>query len=555
MRGEDSIRPHSSGQACALSSTTSRSRFGRFATTSASPPPSRSILALGIGANSAIFSLVDAALFRGLPVDRPDELVRVFATEPGGTISWTRRIPGYVDLRDNVPAFSDLAAFGTDIPVHLASDARLPERVSSSVVSGNFFAVLGTRAVRGRLIYPTDDARGAAPIAVLSYPFWQRRFNGDAAVIGTTVRLNGAPFVIAGVTPRGFVGATFNDPTDLWLPLSVINTADPELAELKPLERRGFTWLAIIGRLRSGATIGQAQAQMDVVSARHAREAPDDSNKRLAKALPANQAAIQPSQRAEAQRLSWLLMGVVAMVLLIACADAAGLLLARAERRRRELAIRAALGASRVRIVRQALAESVVIATAAAILGLGLAMWLTDFVISVAPSNLALPVTASTPILAPRTLAFAAFAAILTALLVGLVPAIAASRPDLVPMLKGEQSRVVFGRRLVPLRDLLVGGQMALAMMLLVGAGLLVRTLAVESRLDPGFRPDGAVIATIDLSRSGYDSGTRAAVLRDAAESSRARPWLVRRCARAIRAGSNRRNRHHRRAGRLPTSA
>jgi predicted lysophospholipase L1 biosynthesis ABC-type transport system permease subunit len=225
--------------------------------------------------------------------------------------------------------------------------------------------------------------------------------------------------------------------------------------------------------------------------ARRAREAPNASNNRLAKALPANEAAIQPSQRAEAQRLSWLLLSVVGMVLLIACADAGGLLMARAERRRRELSIRVALGASRVRIVRQSLTESVLIAIAAAVLGLVIAMWLTDFVASAAPPDLALPVSASPPILDPRTLAFAMAAALVTALLVGLVPALA-SRPDLVPMLKGERVRVSFGRRRVPLRDLLVAGQMALATLLLVGAGLLIRTLGTESRLDPGFRPDGA---------------------------------------------------------------
>jgi predicted permease len=464
------------------------------------------VLALGIGANSAIFSLVDAALFRGLPVERPDELVRVFSTEAQSLDLKETSYPGYLDLRDNVSAFSGLAAFGTDIPIHLASDARLPERVTSAVVSGNFFSVLGAHASRGRLVTPIDDARGAPAVAVLSDAFWRRRFNGDATVIGSTVRVNGIPVVVVGVTPREFIGATFQSPTDVWLPLSLINAADPELAELKPLERRGLTWLSIIGRLAKGATMANAQTQMDVVSARYAREAPKDSNKRNAKALPANEAAIQPSQRAEAQRLSWLLFGVVAMVLLIACADAAGLLLARAERRRRELAIRAALGASRARIVRQSLVESGVIAMLAAGLGLGFAMWLTDFVASSAPPNLALPVSASTPILDPRTLLFAIGAALVTAVLVGSVPAITASQPDLVPMLKGEQTRVSVGRRRLPLRDLLVAGQMTLAMLLLVGAGLLVRTLDSERRLDPGFRPDGAVIATIDLSRSGYDS-------------------------------------------------
>jgi predicted permease len=465
------------------------------------------VLALGIGANSAIFSLVDAALFRSLPVERPAELVRVFATEPQTNQLGGTSYPGYLDLRNNVPAFSSLAAFATDVAVHVASDAKLPERVSGTVVSGNFFSALGARAAVGRLIAPPDDQRGAQPVAVLSDDLWRARFNGEPTVLGTSVRINGVPFTVIGVAPRGFVGATFDATTDIWLPLSTINVADPELAELKPLERRGFTWLSIVGRLAPRASLAMAQAQMDVVSARYAAQNPSDGARRGAKAMVANDAAIDPSQRAEARRLSWLLLGVVAIVLLIACADAAGLLLARAERRRRELAIRAALGASRARIVRQSLAESLVISLAAAVLGLGLAMWLTDFVSNAAPQGIALPLSASSGVLATRTLVFSASVSILTAVLVGLVPAVAASRPDLVPMLKGDRSRwSVSSHRSVPLRDVLVAGQMALAMMLLVGAGLLLRTLANESRIDPGFRPEGAVIATIDLSRSGYDS-------------------------------------------------
>ena len=484
--------------AFALRTLRNNARFGAAVTL---------VLALGIGANSAIFSLVDAALFRALPVERPDELVRVFSTQPQGSGLGETSYPGYLDLRDGAPAFSSLAAFGTDVAVHLASDARVPERVSGTVVSGNFFSLLGVAAARGRLIAPSDDARGAPPVAVLSHDLWRSRFNGDPTAIGTSVRVNGIPFTVIGIAPRGFVGVTFDATTDVWLPLSTIDVADPELAQLGPLERRGLTWLSIVGRLAPRASIAMAQAQMDVISARYAAQNPNDRAARGAKAVPAGEAAISPAQRGEAQRLSWLLMGVVAMVLLIACADAAGLLLARAERRRRELAIRAALGASRARIVRQSLAESLVMSLGATVLGLGLAMWLTDFVATAAPQGFALPLSASSGVLATRTLVFSACVAIVTAVVVGLVPAVAASRPDLVPMLKGDRPRLaVSSHRSVPLRDVLVAGQMALAMMLLVGAGLLLRTLANEHRIDPGFRPDGAVIATIDLSRSGYDS-------------------------------------------------
>ena len=157
------------------------------------------VLALGIGANSAIFSLVDAALFRGLSVQRPDELVRVFSTQPHTRDLAETSYPGYLDYRDNVPSFSGLAAFGTDIALHITSDARLPERVSGTVVSGNFFTVLGARPAAGRLITPADDARGAAAVAVLADEFWRRRFDADPGVIGTTVRINGFPFILQAV--------------------------------------------------------------------------------------------------------------------------------------------------------------------------------------------------------------------------------------------------------------------------------------------------------------------------------------------------------------------
>jgi hypothetical protein len=264
------------------------------------------VLALGIGANSAMFSLVDAALFRALPVLRPEELVRVFATEPQATGLGDTSYPGYLDLRDGVTAFSSLAAFGTDVAIHLASDTRLPERVAGTVVSGNFFSLLGARAAHGRLIAAADDDRSAQPVAVLSNELWRSRFNADPAVIGANIRINNVPFTVIGVATRGFVGATFDATTDIWLPLSTINVADPELAELKPLERRGLTWLSIVGRLAPNTSMATAQAQMDVLSARYAAENPGDRAKRGAKAMPASDAAINPAQRAEARRFSWL---------------------------------------------------------------------------------------------------------------------------------------------------------------------------------------------------------------------------------------------------------
>jgi predicted permease len=472
------------------------------------------VLALGIGANTAIFSLIDAALFRELPVARPQELVRVFGTDEGKQETRESSYPVYLDYRDQAASFGGLAAHSDETAFHLARNDARAERVMGSVVSGNFFEVLGVGASLGRTILPDDDRPGrAAPVAVLSHQLWRRAFGGDPAVIGATIRLNSAPFTVVGVAPRGFTGTNFESAPDLWVPMGMAATAEPVLASLRPLERRGVSWLFIIGRLKPGATVAQAQAELDAIARRRAASLPSTENRPFAFVSPAAATALVPDQVARSSRAAWLLLGVAGLVLLIACADAAGLLLARAERRHREVAIRQALGATRARVAGHTLLESLILAGTGAVVGLFVAWWLSDLVIAMAPPGFAIPLAAATSVVDGRVLTVTGLMALLCGLLFGAVPAIRRSRFDLAAMMRGEAQSFTIGGRRLTLRAALVGVQVAISAILLVGAGLLLRTLRNEMAVKTGFEPRGAAVASIDLSRQGYDAARTRAFL------------------------------------------
>ena len=464
------------------------------------------VLALGIGVNVAIFGLVDAVLFRRLPVERPEELVRVFAATQGPARGrFGSSYPVYLEYRDQASAFSGLAAFSGGGQFNLSTGDAQAERVSGATVTGNYFQVLGVRALVGRTLLPEDDrAKGAGASVVISERLWRRRFGASPAAIGAPVTLNATPFTIVGVAPRGFIGATIEDVPDLWVPTSMVDAAAPSFRDVKPLERRGFSWLDVVGRLAPGVTLAQAQAQLDAIATRRAATQPADQKDPMPALVPAEAATLGETQGASARRLAWLLVGVVGFVLLIACADAAGLLMARAERRQREVAIRVALGASRARLVRQMLLESAILALAGAALGVLAAVWLTRLVVATAPDDFVLPLDVATGALAPRALAVAVAAALATTALFGVAPALRAAGADPLPSLKGERRTVGAGRARVPARGALVAAQVALSVILLVGAGLLARTLANAAGVRPGFDPDGVVVASVDFGRSGY---------------------------------------------------
>ncbi|MEO8504296.1 MAG: ABC transporter permease [Acidobacteriota bacterium] len=475
------------------------------------------VLALGIGANSAIFSLVDALLFRSLPVEQPDRLVQIGMSEERAGGKGFNGGASYLQYRDlsestrSSSLLSGLAAFSNGATLDLSTDAGETVRVSGTLVSGNYFGVLGVGAAKGRALDAEDDKLGEAqPVTVLSDALWRSQFAADANIVGKTVRLNNRAFTVVGVAPAGFRGTTLEEIPDLWATLSMAPTAMPDMQQFKPFERRGFSWLDLIGRLAPGVSDTALQAQMDVQTERKIGESatlPKETRDSFpwARVTPASAATLGAERRSEVDRLSWILLGVSALVLAIACAVAAGLLLVRGERRQRELAIRLAIGASRGRVVRELLLESALIAAASAVGGWFLAAWGLRAFAAAAPAEFAIPVAAASPVSDPRVLLFTILATAVATILFGLLPAWRGSSANLTPALKNEaRGAMGSGRTRFALRDGFVVLQIALSALLLVGAGLLVRTLAKASAVDLGFDADHAVAVHLDVSRQGY---------------------------------------------------
>ncbi len=460
------------------------------------------MLGLGIGVNVAIFSAVDAVLFRRLAVQDPDSLVRIFAKNFEGMDFSNSSYPVFTDYRDGATAFAGVAAYDDSEAFHLANGGR-PERVTGAIVSGNLFDLLGARPALGRLLSSVDDRPSSIPVAVLSHRLWRARFASDPRTVGSTVQLNGHPFTIVGVASPQFTGVSLDSLPDLWVPMAMVDKALPEFGDEHILTTRKLSWLDIVARLKPGASRALAQAQLDAIAKRRAAGQPKDHQDPMARVLPAGDFAVGPDFRDGARRLSWLLVGMAGLVLLIACADAASLLLLRAERRRRETAVRMALGASRRQVARLPLVESLLLAVMGAVAGILFAAWGADFLSRAVPPEFALPMGAATSVLGTRALGFALAAANIAALLSGLVPALRGGTVDLLTSIKGTAAGGHLSR--FPLRDGLVAGQIALTTVLLVGAGLMAHTLAREASVDPGFDPEGKLEATVDLARQGYD--------------------------------------------------
>ncbi len=466
-------------------------------------------LALGIGVNSAMFSFVDAVLFRPLPVANPERLVRLAMTNQEAVDLGGVSYPMLGDLARDSRALLGIAGLSSGSEANLGIGDAPVERVIATNVSGSYFPLLGVTPAAGRLLAKDDDQTpGGHPVMVLSHSFWQRRFGGDPKTIGSTVRLNTTVFTIVGVAPRGFYGASLESVPDVWLPLTMALETTPNLAQFEPFERRGFTWVNLVGRLKDGTAAATAKAELDTINARvNAELKLDTKGDRYDRFLvqPLSAAVLDPERQREATRSSWLLIGVCALVMLIACAVAAGLLLVRGEVRGRELALRQALGASRGRIVRLLLVESLLLSMAAAVLGLLLAQWSADLFLRLTPDGFALPTQAATPVLDARVIAFTAALALLSTLAFGLLPAWRVSQLNLTERIQANAAPLARGSRLLSLRGAFVVTEIALSAVLLVGAGLLLRTLQKATRVDLGFDANNALVITLDVSKSGYD--------------------------------------------------
>jgi len=491
-------------------------------------------LALGIGANSAIFGLADQILLRLLPVREPRELVqlrleggRVGSQSGDGVHTFSH--PLYLALRDRNTVLAGLTGQLVQ-PASLVGDDR-SERVSVGLVAGNFFDVLGVGPHLGRVLHPDDDRnKNAHPVVVLQYHFWRNRFAEAKNLVGGAIRLNGTPFTVIGIADPRFEGTDSGIPTNAWVPVMMKPVITPTWDEL---DNERYAWFYLFGRLKPGVTRGEAQASMRVLYRQRQDEElqgplfqqfPDQRERFLKQTfslVPASRGMSNLRERFEQPLL--VLQWLVALVLLIACANVASLLLARAAARQKEIAIRVALGAPRARIVRQLLLESLMLAVLGGAAGLVISLWLGVTLVRFLPFDPANLSLRATPDL--RMLLFTAGIAVVTALLFGLAPAVQGSRVTPGITLKGETRGVAGGQGHVRLRKALVGLQIGLSTVLLVGAGLFVRTLQNLRSVDLGFETERVVTFGVQPATV-YDEARKRQVFRTLIESLAAVPGV-----------------------------
>jgi predicted permease len=452
-------------------------------------------MALGIGANTAIFSLVNTVLLRPLPVREPSQLIAVDGQLRNGTDFTLQSYLNYKDYRDRNTVFSGLFAYR--FVVASLSHNGVNERAWGFDVSGNYFDVLGVKPALGRGFLAEEDlTQGSHPVVVISHACWQKRFAGDPFIIGQKILLNTHTFTIVGVTAAGFVGTEVAYAPEFWVPLMMAKQIEPGSTWL---DARDSDNLFVIGRLKPGVTVEQAKAQLDGITGQMAKEHPKENAGRSVLLMPPG--LFIPDIRNSIFAFSGLLAVVGALILLLACVNLANLLLARATERRKEIGIRLAVGASRARLVRQLLTESVMLSVAGGAFGLLLATWTNHAVGSIKlPTDIALLFDLR---IDWRVLAFTLALSILTGMVFSLIPALQSSKPELVPALKGENSMAGFRRS--RLRNGLVIAQVALSLVLLISAGLIVRSLQAAQRMRPGFNPQNAVALSIDVGLQGYD--------------------------------------------------
>ncbi|MGH9449095.1 MAG: ADOP family duplicated permease [Terriglobia bacterium] len=481
-------------------------------------------LALGIGANTAIFTIIDAVSLQSLPVKNPGELVLLDSGSDQGTDSgspFVGRWPAlsydlyqYFSRRNE--SFQGLAAFRKGIdPLEVrwpgATTRGQAERCLGHLVSGNYFSVMGVSAALGRVFEAADDAPSARPVAVISYDYWQRKFHGDPSAVGRAVDLNGTPFTILGITPASFFGERKGQPPDFWLPL----TFQPEIMERESwLTRKDMYWLNFVGRLKPGVTRIQAQAVLDVqlrqFLAAQVGAKPSARDRRAIQQayvqLAPGRTGISRARELYSEPL-YILMGIVVLVLLVACANVANLLLSRSEARQREISMRLTVGASRARLIRQMLTESLLLSSFGGAAGLLLAYWGVHLLSTLVSRDLVMSVATN-----PAVLAFTFAVALITGLGFGLVPALRVSRTELSQAMKGvrpgsrrPQSRLTRG---------LVVLQVAASLVLLAGAGLLVRTLANLESQYLGFNSDNVLLVQTDPRMTGFKAGDLDALYR-----------------------------------------
>jgi predicted permease len=463
-------------------------------------------LGLGIGANTTIFTLISSLFLNPLPVENSSELVAVFTTDErnanGFFATAPSSYPNYEDYRDQNEVFTGLAAYTFPNPVSLSTGSE-PEQVFVELVTANYFDLLGIHPALGRFFLPEEgETWGKYPVAVMSHGLWARRFGSDSDVVGTTVKLNGHAFTVVGVAPEGFKGLSAVFGPDFWVPTMMYRQILPSQFE-DWFERRRLLFANIVGRLEPGVSIEEAEAHMKTIASALEQEYPEPNKGRSVVLMPLAEATIFPGIRGFLVLGGAVLMVVVGLVLLIACSNVANLLLARAAARRKEVAIRLSIGAGRSRLIGQLLTEATLLALMGGIVGLFIAYWGRSLIWSMRPPfaaqvNLDLPLDG-------RVLGFTLLVSLGTGVVFGLVPALRASRPDVVEALKEETRIGGQGKARLSLRNLLVVAQVALSVVALIAGGLFLRSLANASEMDPGFEVDRVAVMTVSPGQQGFD--------------------------------------------------
>ncbi|HEU0105138.1 MAG TPA: ABC transporter permease, partial [Vicinamibacteria bacterium] len=494
-------------------------------------------LALGIGANTAIFSLMDQVMMRLLPVKDPGRLVLVQGPGPfsGRASSHSNTVqtmshPMFEHLRDAGTVFSGVLAEYT-ASIHLG-DGGQTDDVHGDLVSGTYFETLGLRPALGRLFTPDDDrVPGGHPVVVLGHGFWTRRFAADRGVLGRSLRVNDTAMTVIGVAPAGFHGIEVGESVDVYVPLAMQQQVLPTWP--RALGDWRTRWLTVMARLKDGVSVAQATASVNVLYGQLLREdlatvkTPSD---RFRIAFLQKRLILEPGGRGtsglrdNARTPLLVLMGMVGLVLLIACANVANLLMARASSRQKEIAVRLALGASRGRLVRQLLVESVVFSLAGGGLGIAFAAWTGTLLLRALPSEQAARVLTADPDL--RVTVFALALAMVTGTIFGLAPALQSTRPQLAPTLKSETAAVMGGTAPFRFRKGLVIAQVALSLLLLIGAGLFTRSLGNLRSLNPGFEPERLLAFSVDPALNGYDPARRLALFKRLQDDFAAEPGV-----------------------------
>jgi predicted permease len=476
-------------------------------------------LALGIGANTTIFSMVDSFLLRPLPVQDPGQITTLTEMQKDGTDNNVFSVPDYRDIRNQTTdVFSNLLAyqFGMD---GLNANGKT-DRILSNYVSGNYFSMLGLRPTLGRLILPAEgEVMGADPVMVLSYPYWKTRFGSDPEIVGKKVTLDGHPVTIVGVGPKTFSGISSFLRCQVYLPLGM---AFIDGYPMDFMTNRKTQMVMLYGRLRPAVGLKAAQAKLELVEQRLAEQDPDSHKNQSLRIFPELQARPEPDPNNTMLVLSGLFLGLATLVLLLACVNVANILLVRATVRAREMAIRAALGAARSRLIRQLVTESVVLALAGGAAGIVIGLSGSSFLSSL---NIHFDIPLGFDFSYDwRIFSFALALALATGVIVGLIPALRASRQDLGTVLHESGRGVIAGRH--RLRDALVVAQVGGSLMLLIIAMLFMRSLGKAQQSDLGFEPRGVVNFTMDPTEVGYDEEQGRAFYKTLLERVRAIPGV-----------------------------